>query len=214
MAVKTHSTYTVYKRIANLILILIGIAISVNLWWVNKQQTQLWYTTQAQQLGRSLTEQKAMDLIAPVTSDDTAAIERALAQVLTDKHVVAGAVYDFRGRRLASQGLDGDFLTSLQTQRDERLVFVADIIRTQPATASDGEERMIQQQVVGYVKLQLSANAVMAHHDKFQQQLAQQLLVFMLLAALGALYVTRAFYKLRFRMQRRLRAKQRLMKQS
>ena len=216
MAVKTHSTYTVYKRIANLVLILIGFAISVNLWLVSKQQAQDWYSTQAQQLGRSLTQQKALDLVASVSSKDTAAIETALSQVLTDKHVVAGAVYDFRGRRLASQGFEGDFLSSLRADRNTRIIFVADITRSQVVDSGleDQSTTESQKQVVGYIKLQLSETAVMAHHNQYQQQLTNQRLIFMLLAALGALYVTRAFYKLRFRIQRRLRAKQRLMKHS
>ena len=198
MAINTHSTYTVYKRIANLILILMGIAITLNLWWVDQRQTRSYYDVQAQQLGRSLSQQKALDISSYVAANNSEALNSALEQLLSDPHVVAARVYDFRGRVLASAGLEEDFIANAKQRGAERLTFVADIQRSQADQAN---------QTIGYLQLQLASQSVMAHHQPYQQQLTQQRMVFMLLAALGALYVTRAFYKLRFQIQRRLRAK-------
>lgn len=212
MAINTHSTYTVYKRIANLILILIGIAITLNLWWVDQQQSQQYYKVQAQQLGRSLSQQKALDIQAYVEQQNRTALNAALEQLISDPHVVAASVYDFRGRVLATAGIEQDFISTAKQASEERLTFVADIRRPTPnesdAVSNDNalaDNTLVQ--TIGYLQLQLASETVMAHHQAYQQQLTQQRLVFMLLAALGALYVTRAFYKLRFQIQRRLRAK-------
>lgn len=211
MAGKTHSTYTVYKRIANLILILIGVAISANLWWMNNTQSAQWYEVQAQQLGRSLSYQKALELAEPVREKDNNAIQLALTQLLADQYVIGASVFDFRGRQLASIGNVQSFLAQEKPAGPERFTFVSDIVAT-----IDGEQGddVIANQVLGYVSIQLDSQTVMAHHDQYQQQLNQQRIVFMFLAAMGALYVTRAFYKIRFRLHRQLRAKQRLGKQT
>ena len=221
---KTHSTYTVYKRIANLILILIGIAIGINLWWVNQQQTKEWYTIQAQQLGRSLSQQKALVLADVVRSEDTEALRQIMHQLLLDEHVKAAAVYNFRGRLLARVGSEYTQLESIRNDKAHNLTFIADItdqaeqgeasLESQDDTQENRLANLQSTPIVGYLKVQLATEAVMAHHDKFQQQLANQRLVFMFLAALGALYITRAFYKLRFKFQRQWRAKARLLRKT
>ncbi|WP_164084650.1 AhpA/YtjB family protein [Alteromonas flava] len=215
MAIATHSTYTVYKRIANLILILIGIAVGANLWWVNKNQTTQFYQVQAEQLGRSLSQQKALDLANHVASDNDAQLQLALHQLVTDPHVVSAVVYDFRGRVMAQEGVSGGFFEDFTNRQKAPLTFVADISR--PADMGFAEavndEPEQQLQVIGYLQIQLDAQQVMAHHTTYQKQLNQQRIVFMVMAALVALYITRAFYKLRFRFHRQLRAKQRLGKQ-
>lgn len=211
---KTHSTYTVYKRIANLILVLIGITIGINLWWVNKQQTQAWYGVQAQQLGRSLSQQKALVLADLVRQEDAKTLQKVLNQLMLDEHVWAAAVYNFRGRRLARVGSELTQLESLRTSAPHNLTFVADIVEHPHSdnTQTEGDRAGTHRDpIVGYLKIQLATDAVMAHHDQFQQQLSKQRIVFMLLAALGALYLTRAFYKLRFKFHRQWRAKARLL---
>jgi membrane protein len=209
--VKTHSTYTVYKRIANLILILIGVAISINLWWVNQKQTETWYGIQAQQLGRSISQQKALALTQSVREKDMESLKEALEQLISDNHVIAAAVYDFRGRPLARAGSELSQLESIRLNAQHNLTFVADIVDATTQETETNSSLEIAAPVVGYLKVQLATDAVMAHHDKFQSQLNNQRIVFMLLAALGALYVTRAFYKMRFKFQRQLRAKARLL---
>ena len=198
---KTHSTYTVYKRIANLILVLIGIAIGINLWWVNQKQTEIWYGIQAQQLGRSMSQQKAFALTQSVRQKDLKKITIVLEQLVSDKHVTAAAAYDFRGRMLAKAG----------TSQLSDLTFVADIMDDKTANKENKTDHNTQVSLVGYLKVQLAADAVMSHHNDFQSQLTNQGIVFMLLAALGALYITRAFYKMRFKLQRQLKAKARLL---
>lgn len=211
MAGKTHSTYTVYKRIANLILILIGVAISANLWWMNNLQSAQWYEVQAQQLGRSLSSQKALELSDSVRNNNQERIITALNQLMSDRYLAGASVFDFRGRRLATVGSIKSFIDEHSEFGAQRFTFVADI-KTPPIPDSEGNGTV--EQVIGYITIQLDAQAVMAHHDKYQKQLNQQRIVFMFLAAMGALYITRAFYKIRFRLHRQLRAKQRLGKQA
>lgn len=214
---KVHSTYTVYKRIANLVLVLIGIAIGINLWWVNQQQTQAWYGVQAQQLGRSLSQQKALVLADIVRKEDKEGLQLVLTQLLADEHVIAAAVYNFRGRLLARVGSELTQLESLKNQAPHNLTFVADIIDSpsdQTAQTEDMVATFGSVPIIGYLKIQLATDIVMAHHNQFQQQLSKQRVIFMLLAALGALYITRAFYKLRFKFQRQWRAKARLLRKS
>ena len=214
---KVHSTYTVYKRIANLIVVFIGIAVGINLWWVNQQQTQAWYSIQAKQLGRSLSQQKALGLVDAVREQDAEALRQALSQLLTDEHVIAAAVYNFRGKLLATMVSDPNPLESPVTQVPRNLTFVADIIDPPSNKNTEAAEVIAtsgNMPIIGYLKVQLATDVVMAHHDQYQQQLSNQRSVFMLLAALGSLYITRAFYKLRFTFQRQWRAKARLLRKS
>ena len=214
---KVHSTYTVYKRIANLIVVFIGIAVGINLWWVNQQQTKAWYGVQAKQLGRSLSQQKALGLVDAVRGQDKEALRQALTQLLTDEHVIAAAVYNYRGKLLARVGSDPNQLESPATQAPRNLTFVADVIDSPSSKNTEAAELIAtsgNMPIIGYLKIQLATDMVMAHHDQYQQQLSNQRSVFMLLAALGSLYITRAFYKLRFTFQRQWRAKARLLRKS
>ncbi|MBT0585805.1 AhpA/YtjB family protein [Alteromonas oceanisediminis] len=180
----------------------------INLWWVDQQQSQAWYAVQAEQLGRSLSQQKALQLASWVRNYDEQEsqqrIQYALDQLLTDPHTVSATLYDFRGRFLAGAGRHNSVINAARKQFEkhhsltaERLTFVADVVD--------------DKQVIGYLQVQLATPQLMAHHTQYQQQLNQQRLVFMLLAALGALYITRGFYKLRFKFQRQWRAKARLL---
>ncbi|WP_100643318.1 AhpA/YtjB family protein [Alteromonas facilis] len=215
MAIKTHSTYTVYKRIANLLLITIGVAVGANLWWVNKTQTTQFYSVQAQQLGRSLVQQKALDLTHFVEESDSTSLQLSLEQLLSDPHVTAASIYDFRGRVLANVGYKDGFVAFFKQQKQSPLTFVANIERTYSSLpeSESSDTTNPEKQIIGYLQVELDPQSVMAHHNKYQEQLNKQRIVFMILAALGALYITRAFYKLRFRFHRQLRAKQRLGKQ-
>jgi uncharacterized membrane protein affecting hemolysin expression len=114
-------------------------------------------------------------------------------------------------------GSNHNQLESPATQAPRNLTFVADVVDSQSSNNAEAAEVIAitgNMPIIGYLKVQLATDVVMAHHDQYQQQLSKQRSVFMLLAALGSLYITRAFYKLRFTFQRQWRAKARLLRKS
>ena len=179
------STYSIYKRIANLVLAVIALIICVNLWLLSSDHAQNWHDKQANQLGRSLSQQGALVLVEYVRSKDSEKITQQLAKILTDPHVLAVTLFNHRGQLLDSAGDYALLAKNHEAKQKMPLIFVADLTE--------------QDQLYGYLRLALDEEKVMQYHQEYQQQVYQQLLVLMLLAGVAGLLVARAFYKFRAR---------------
>jgi membrane protein len=179
------SRYSIYKRIANLVLAILGLIICVNLWLLSTDQAQNWHDKQANQLGRSLSQQGAMVLAEYVQNKDSSKITQQLEYLLADDNVVGAALFNHRGQLLDSAGSSALLLTNYRLKQNMPLIFVAEITQ--------------QEQIYGYLRLALDEEKVMQYHQQYQQQLYQQILVLMLLAGVSGILVARAFYKFRAR---------------
>lgn len=180
-----HSTYSIFKRIVNLALVIAAVAICVNLWLLSTEQAQNWYAKQASQLGRSLSMQGALSL-APVMADNNSERIGAYLQHLTqDQHVDSAAVFGQRGQLITSTQDNLSLLTNFQVRQDLPLVFVQEVI--------------YEEQIKGYLRILLNEDKIMQYHGAYQQQLFEQTIVLMLLSAVAGLLATRAFYKFRYR---------------
>lgn len=182
---QVHSRYSIIKRIINLVLVIILGLLFINLWLLGNQQADNWHHKQATQLGSSLSRLASRVLITPLIQQDSAGITRLLQDWIDDPQVLSAAVYDQNGQLLEQLGDRSALLGRYLAKQERPLVFVDDI--------------QSEQQIYGYVRLTLSAEKVMAYHADYQRQLRQQLELMILLAACGAIIVTRAFYKIRFR---------------
>lgn len=179
--IEHHSAYSVFKRIANLVLVVAVLVLAINFWSINTEQSRNWYEKQANQLGRSLSQQVAGTL--SLAKKPLADFNNQLKIVLGDKHVAGVALFDARGQLLSSQGQEASILTVLREEESLPLVFVEEISRNG--------------QLYGYLRLQLDEAQVMRYHDDYQDQLFKQVQTLMLISALAALLLTRGFYKLR-----------------
>ncbi|MDO6560455.1 AhpA/YtjB family protein [Paraglaciecola chathamensis] len=181
-----HSRYSIFKRIVNLIIVIVMVLLFVNLWFVDNDNAQNWQQKQRTQLGNSLGLISSEIIAQPLIDNDTTRIEQLLTIVMNDPHVEAVAVYDQYGQQVAQQGTLNTIVEKyLDDQHDTPLVFVKDI--------------RVEKQIYGYVRLLLNEQSVMALHNEYQSQLRQQTQVLGMLAALAALLITRVFYKVRYR---------------
>lgn len=182
---QSPSTYSIYKRLANLALAIFGCVICINLWLLSADSSQNWHDKQANQLGRSLSQQGARVLAAALQNGDNAAIQGHLESLSEDPHVVSTSLYDKQGKLVLSTAKQPWLLNVLHNPQGTPLVFV--------------EEVKNQDNTIGYLRILLSEEQVMRYHAEYQQQMYEQILVLILLAAAAGLLGARAFYKFRYR---------------
>ena len=191
---KPPSRYSIYKRIANLGLVVLATIICVNLWLLSTEQAQNWHDNQANQLGRSLAQQSAMVLAPALLEQNDVFISTQLANLVSDKHVVSAAVFNYRGQLLDSTESNRSLLTNYRLRNDMPLVFI--------------EEIVYQDSVRGYLRVLIEEQQVMVYHDEYQRQLFEQVLVLMGLAGAAGILLARSFYKFRYRRQQAAKATQ------
>lgn len=182
---KSPSTYSIYKRIATLFGVVVSLTICVNLWLLSTEHAQNWHDKQANQLGRSLVKQAAHIMGKALVTEDKELIEYVWAVTLNDDHVIAAAIFDELGRPYEELAKPSAMVEIHKHAAQNPLVFVEEITH--------------QQQLLGYLRLQLKPGQVMRFHDEYQNQLFEQSQVLMLLAFIAGAICTRAFYKWRIR---------------
>ncbi len=179
------STYSIYKRIANLALVIMGATICVNLWLLSADQAQNWHDKQANQLARSLSLQGANMLKVPLGNNDVSAIKQRLIDLGEDPHVSGAAVFGRQGQIIENLNGNVSVLADFRLQQEKPLVFIREIV--------------VDGQIIGYLRLLLDEEQVMVYHSDYQRQIYEQLLVLMMLAGAVGLLICRAFYKFRYR---------------
>ena len=184
-AMQMPSSYSIFKRIANLVLVIVAIIICINLWLINSEQAENWHNNQTNQLGRSMSLLATKMLTQPLIDTDSQAISQQLEFLAADPHVTGVALYNVKGQLIDQRKNGLSVLATYQLQQQTPLVFV--------------EEIRYEGQKLGYFRLMLSEQKVMEYHRQYQQQFFQQLQVLMLLAAAGGLLLTRAWYKFHYR---------------
>lgn len=184
-AIQMPSSYSIFKRIANLVLAVIAIIICINLWLINSEQAENWHESQTNQLGRTLSLLATKILSQPLIANDSQAMSLQLDFLAADPHVTGVALYNLNGQLLDERKNGESLLASYRLEQHRPLVFV--------------EEIRYEGQILGYFRLMLSEQKIMQYHEQYQRQFFQQLQVLMLLAAAGGLLFTRAWYKFRYR---------------
>jgi membrane protein len=184
-AIQLPSSYSIFKRIANLVLAVLAIIICINLWLIDSEQAENWHNNQTNQLGRTLSLLATKVLTQPLITNDSQAMRQQLAFLAADPHVTGVALYNLKGQLIDKRKNGASVLASYRLDKQIPLVFV--------------EAVKYEGQILGYFRLMLSEQKVMQYHEQYQRQFFQQLQVLMLLAAAGGLLLTRAWYKFRYR---------------
>lgn len=179
------SRYSIFKRLANLILIVIGSIICINLWLINSEHSLNWHNKQANQLGDSVSALTGKILISSMLENDSEKLSQQLGFIAADPHVADVTLFDNKGRMLAANNSATSVVATYQLNSISPLVFVENIYHNQ--------------QVIGYLSITLDETEVMAYHTEYQDQLNQQVQMLMVLAAIVGILITRAFYKVRYR---------------
>jgi membrane protein len=188
------SRYSIFKRIANLILVVVGCIACINLWLIGSEQSLNWHSKQADQLGVSLSSLSGNILISSIIENNLEKLNQQLSYIATDPHVAGVSLFDNKGRMLADNNQALSVVNTYKSNTISPLVFVQSIIHNQ--------------QTIGYLSLILKEKQVMAYHSEYQKQLNQQLQMLMILAAIAGILITRAFYKVRYRQLIRLSKQQ------
>ncbi|MGJ8682060.1 AhpA/YtjB family protein [Paraglaciecola sp.] len=184
-SIEIPSKYSVFKRMANLLLVIIAVIICVNLWLISTNQSIDWHNKQANQLGESLSSLSANVLAESILSEDSQTLANQLMFVHNDPHVLSASLFDEKGRQLVNNQTSSSVVAAFKLNKNKPLVFVKNI-------QHNG-------QLIGYLRILLKEEMVMAYHSDYQTQLNQQLIVLMLLALGVGVLIARAFYKFKYR---------------
>ena len=179
------SRYSIFKRIANLILAVVGCIACINLWLISSEQSLNWHSKQANQLGISLSSLSGKILISSLLQNDSKALKQQLGYIVSDPHVAGVSLFDNKGRILADNNVALSVISAYKSKGISPLVFVQNIT--------------YNEQTIGFLSIVLKEKEVMAYHSEYQKQLNQQLQMLMILAAIAGILFTRAFYKFRYR---------------
>ena len=179
------SRYSIFKRIANLILAVVGSIACINLWLISSEQSLNWHSKQANQLGVSLSSLSGNILISSLLKNDLDELSQQLNFIAADPHVAGVTLFDKKGRVLSDNNATLSVVDAYKANIISPLVFVQNILH--------------DQQVIGYLSIILKEKKVMAYHSEYQKQLNQQVQMLMILAAIAGILITRAFYKVRYR---------------
>ena len=179
------SRYSIFKRIANLVLAVVGSIACINLWLISSEQSLNWHSKQADQLGVSLSSLSGNIMISSLLENDLDKLSQQLNFIAADPHVAGVTLFDNKGRVLSDNISTLSVVDAYKANVISPLVFVKNI--------------SYDQQVIGYLSIILKENKVMAYHSEYQKQLNKQVQMLMILAAIGGILITRAFYKVRYR---------------
>jgi membrane protein len=179
------SRYSIFKRIANLVLAIVGCIACINLWLISSEQSLNWHSKQANQLGVSLSSLSGNILISSLLKNNLDQLSQQLNFIAADPHVAGVTLFDNKGRVLSDNNSTLSVVDAYKANAISPLVFVQNI------THND--------QIIGYLSIILKGKKVMAYHSEYQKQLNQQVQMLMILAAIAGILVTRAFYKVRYR---------------
>ena len=179
------SRFSIFKRIANLVLVVIGCIACTNLWLISSEQSLNWHSKQANQLGVSLSSLSGKVLISSLLQNDSNALKQQLEYIVTDPHVAGVSLFDNKGRMLADNNAGLSVIAAYKSKGISPLVFVQNITHNE--------------QTIGFLSIVLKEKEVMAYHSEYQKQLNQQLQMLMILASIAGILITRAFYKFRYR---------------
>ncbi|MFQ3192057.1 MAG: membrane protein [Paraglaciecola sp.] len=179
------SRYSIFKRIANLILAVVGSIACINLWLISSEQSLNWHSKQADQLGVSLSSLSGNILMSSLLKNDLDELGQQLNFIAADPHVAGVTLFDDKGRVLSDNSATLSVVDAYKANIISPLVFVQNILH--------------DQQVIGYLSIILKEKKVMAYHSEYQKQLNQQVQMLMILAAIAGILITRAFYKVRYR---------------
>jgi membrane protein len=182
---KQPSRYSIFKRIANLVLAVVGCIACINLWLISSEQSLNWHSKQSNQLGISLSTLSGKILISSLLENDSEKLSKQLSYIVEDPHVSGVSLFDNKGRILVDNNSVLSVVAAYKAKAIAPLVFVQSISHNK--------------QVIGYLSIILEEKKVMAYHSEYQKQLNQQVQMLMILAAIAGILITSAFYKIRYR---------------
>lgn len=178
----THN-YSIFKRISTLILVIMCVAISVNVYLMHIKNASQWYAVESEQLGRSLTQQAAKLVAAPLAKNDSDLLAQYIDVVNQGMFVQNAVLYNELGVRYEQAQAPLSIVDMLKSSDLEPLVFVEDI--------------MFENKTIGYIKLVLDKQAVTHHHRSFNRNQLSQTALLIVLSIIVAALAMRLFYKAR-----------------
>ncbi|WP_102795677.1 AhpA/YtjB family protein [Bowmanella denitrificans] len=180
------STYSIYKRLANLGLAVVAAAVGINIWLSSVEQDQQILSAQADQLGNSLVSHSAKLAASLMQDQDINAVQRTLQQLVEDNHVLNATLHNEYGELMYEAGQSLDLVDMFKTQvSNQPMLYVKEVFQ--------------DDKLLGYIRLIMDRQAIMHFQTQVQDHRRQQTYALLLLAFAIGVLVTRAFYKVRYR---------------
>ncbi|MCY7296600.1 AhpA/YtjB family protein [Alteromonas sp. a30] len=184
------SRYSVFKRIALLVLTLLVVFSTLYVWLSSHASMNTHYFSQADEIGKGLTKQYQRILQMPVAKRDFDRINTILSAIVNDPQIITASVFDASGRVIAQQPQYQDFVhLHEQGSSVTPLTFMSELIHPDKADASQ----------LGYLRLVMDAKLANNNIEKMEHAFLSRTLVIMLLALLSGIVLTRSFYKWRMK---------------
>ncbi|UAA40078.1 hypothetical protein KIH87_06930 [Paraneptunicella aestuarii] len=175
------SRYSIYKRIALLILAILLSLVCIYVWYTTYSQLNNYSNKQANELGRGLVNQYQVILSDYLLKKNHSKMQLIIDAIVNDQHVLAATIFDAEGREVISNPADKHFLRLYANHVElVPLTFVSEI-------TSEGQK-------LGYLRLILDGSLANGSIEQLNNAYLQRALVMMLLALLVGIILTRSFY--------------------
>lgn len=180
------SRYSIYKRIALLILAILLSLVCIYVWYTTYTQLNSYSNKQANELGRGLVNQYQIILSDYLKNKDHSKMQLIIDAIVNDQHVLAATIFDAEGREVISNPADKHFLRLYANHVElVPLTFVSEI-------TYEGHK-------LGYLRLILDGSLTNGSIEQLNNAYLQRVQVMMLLALLVGIILTRSFYKWRMK---------------
>ncbi len=178
---KYKNQNSIFKRISNLILVVLSCVLAFNIYIMHEWNAKTWYEIESAQLGRSLAKQASNLVAAPLATNSEVLLQDYVEMINQGMFVRGAVLFDSEGVKYAQQVEPVSVVELIRNDNIDPLIFVEDVV--------------YENNIIGYVKLVLDKPSIIQHHKDFNRnQLKQNALSIGLSMILAAL-VTRLYYK-------------------
>ncbi|MDN4500876.1 AhpA/YtjB family protein [Alteromonadaceae bacterium BrNp21-10] len=181
------SGHSIFKRLANFVLAVAIAFIILYLWLNNVIQDQQQLQHQANQLGKTISQQNAKFITDKLVNNELDSISQQLQYLQTDPHIRSVALFSDQGKMLLGTDDEAPIIELLQQEENsDLLVYVQEIVH--------------EQKVIGYLRVLLWRDKVLQYYRQYQQEILYQAMLLVILALLVGVLLTRGFYKIKYKL--------------
>lgn len=179
----SHTFYTAMKRLVHTVMISIGLVLCIGIFVFIQQYNQLWVKNHTLEPRNSIAKQYAEIIAQSVKDEDREALETILHIASDDPAIIGMAVFDTKGKYLAP------------LPRVSNITALTKSLSLPPTTHvnhiySEGEH-------IGYLHTYVDTSTLIIKPNRLREKQFVLLGLFVTLALIVGVYLTRGFYKFR-----------------
>jgi len=179
----SHTFYTAIKRLVHTVIMSIGLVLCIGIFVFIQQYNQLWVKNHTFEPRNSISKQYAEIIAKSVKDENREALESILRIATDDPAIIGMAVFDIKGKYLAPLPRVSSIATLTKSLSLPPTTHVNNIY-------SDGEH-------IGYLHTYIDTATLIAKPNGLRKKQFVLLGLFITLALIIGIYLTRGFYKFR-----------------